>query len=574
MKTAFLRAEYPRPTFKRTSWILLNGVWNFDFDDENIGLKNKYYNSNLLKQKINVPFAYQSKLSGINKQEQHYIMWYQKDFKVNISNKRYILFFNRVDYYASVYLNGYHLGDHEGGYSRFSFDITDYLKENNTLTVRVEDYNNQRQPRGKQCYDEPNRCWYQATSGIWQSVWIEEVGSNYFKDAKFVSDIHKNEVEATISTYTNKGSISLSISYQGKVVSKQIIDIKSNESKVVVVIKPNDYIDKLYYWSVNEPNLYDVTLELLVADKVEDRVETYFAFREIKVVEGRILLNDIPIYQKLVLDQGYFDDGDLTPSKVELFKKDIEYCQEFGFNGARKHQKIEDEYYYYYADILGFLVWAEMPSAYEFSSFEISKLSEQYLNIINELSNHPCIIVWVPLNESWGLNKILKDKQQQDYAKALYYLTKAIDKTRLISNNDGWEQVDETDIIGVHDYAKDGSDFLNKYQLANIENCYPMHRRLFAYGAKYLNQPLIMSEFGGITIQDNKVLKDCWGYNLPLSKEEFQKTLKNLIDNIKLAYFVGYCYTQLSDVKQEVNGLLDKDHNPKIEPKLVKDILK
>ena len=238
-----------------------------------------------------------------------------------------------------------------------------------------------------------------------------------------------------------------------------------------------------------------------------------------------------------------------------------------GFNGARKHQKLEDPYFYYYADELGFLTWCEMPSAYNFNSEEVYKQTTEWLEIVKSVRNFTSVICYVPLNESWGVRKILNDRQQQDYARALYYVTRATDGSRLISANDGWETVETTDIIGIHDYAFDSSEFATKYAPENINSVYPSVRKMMAEGCRYNGQPLLFTEFGGIAFQNSEGDGN-WGYNRGAADEkEFLSRLKNLMDGVYKCGFQGYCYTQLTDVQQEVNGLLDSDRNPKLDIK-------
>ena len=245
-----------------------------------------------------------------------------------------------------------------------------------------------------------------------------------------------------------------------------------------------------------------------------------------------------------------------------------------GFNGARKHQKIEDPYYYYYADKLGFVVWGELPSAYEFNNTEMRNLMSQQQDVIEQLYNHPSIVAWVPLNESWGVRKMLTSKKQQDFARSMYYMTKAFDNTRIISSNDGWENITETDILAIHDYDDYGNNFEEKYKKENYDIMFPMWRKLIGFNEKYDNQPVILTEFGGVSLKMFENSEKDWGYGQSEeSVEDYLNRLRSLFTNIYKCKFAGFCYTQLTDVQQETNGILDENHNPKVDLKLIKEII-
>jgi hypothetical protein len=310
----------------------------------------------------------------------------------------------------------------------------------------------------------------------------------------------------------------------------------------------------------------------LIKNNLEiDKVKTYFGMRKISVKGDMILLNNRPLYQKLILDQGYWPESLITPPSDEAIKYDIEMTKKMGFNGARKHQKIEDPRYYYWADKLGLLVWGEVPSAYNFNSEEISNITLEFMEFINRDYNHPCIITWVPLNESWGVRNIVSDKNQQDFAKALYYTAKALDGTRLVSSNDGWEQV-TSDINAVHDYVARGEAFEKKY--SDNEKLFEGSvdwRMLYAEGEKYNGEPVIITEYGGIAFANNASGQN-WGYGYGVKDEEdFFERYEGLLKAIKnTPYIRGYCYTQLTDVLQEVNGLMTPDRKMKVDIERVK----
>ena len=573
----FTRTEYPRPQFRREIWQNLNGLWEFCFDDEETGVAEKFFSKREpLGMSINVPFAYQCEASGIRSDELHEVMWYRRSFTLDRTLKggNVLLHFNAVDYRADVWLNGKYVGGHEGGYTHFAFDVTKYLTKENILTVRVIDRYDPLQPRGKQYWKrEPSRCWYVACSGIWQSVWLERTGRGHLEYALITPDIDTNSISIETLCAGQFDCLRTVVSYQGKTVGTFDFSATEQDGRYQIQLAEEDCIDEVHFWSPEMPNVYDIFFELLDGGEVVDRVAAYFAFRKISVLGDRILLNHAPLYQKLILDQGYWNGTDLTPPSAESLKQDILTAKSMGFNGARKHQKVEDPYFYYYADKLGFLVWGEMPSAYCYRTREVKQHSEQYLDVIRQLYNHPSVIVWVPLNESWGVRKLLCDERQKSYARAMYYLTKSVDNTRLVSTNDGWENIEETDIVSIHDYAPDGTEWDQKYQWKNLPELFPMRRRLMGIG-EFLTEkkPVMMTEYGGIAMQTKGVKQlhqerdgESWGYSVDDSQDKVLARYESLNRGLYACSFAGFCYTQLTDVKQEVNGLLDGNHRPKFD---------
>lgn len=571
MKTQ--RLEYPRPQLKRNEWISLNGIWQFEFDDENKGVEKGYHylNKEKFDMKINVPFTYQYELSGINIKEHHEIMWYKKDFSLDKEQlkKSALLCFNGVDYIADVYVNGNHVITHEGGFSPFNVEISKYLKEENTIVVRCEDSLSPTIPRGKQSWkNDPFGCWYTPNSGIWQSVWIEFFNKDCLKAYTLTTDIDNCSFSGELTTLNNiANKAKLKVAYKGQAVKYQEFSLDGKYTRYTVSLMELDFVDESFWWSPERPNLFNLTIELYKDDELLDKVDTRFGMRKISIdKDGYICLNNKPYYQRLILDQGYFANSGLTPPSVEDIKKDIELAKKMGFNGARKHQKFEDPYFYYLADELGYLTWCEMPSGYNFNSDEQTKLITQWQEIVKEARCFTSVICYVPLNESWGVRKILNNKSQQDFARSLYYISKSLDQSRLVSTNDGWENLDITDITSIHDYAFSGEEIKKNYSdKEKINSMYQTFRKVMAEGCTYKGQPILLSEFGGIAMRKDE--KDGnWGYNQGAEdNEEYYKRYENLIDGINEAYFQGFCFTQLSDVQQEINGLLDANHNPKFD---------
>lgn len=578
------RKNYPRPQFVRKDWENLNGEWNFIFDDKDEGEKKEYFREIPINEKIMVPFTYETKLSGIEDETIHYIVWYNR--KINISKQQIqkqktILHFEGSDYHTKVWVNGNYIGDNKGGYTRFSFDIEKYVIEGeNDITVRVEDSLSQAQPRGKQRYKKESwQCWYIQTTGIWKTVWLEWVAKKYLKSVKITPKTEEVQlqIETNLSEQdfeTQNYFLETEISFHGKILNivKEAIDNNYQTLKIPIAQEGNKYI--VQKWSTEHPNLYDITYRLYCHNQKIDEVESYFGIREISIKGDKIFLNEEPLYLKMILDQGYWKESHLTPTDEETILKDIQAVLDFGYNGIRKHQKIEDERFLYWCDVKGVLVWSEMANAYCFNDESLQNFTNEWIKVVKQNYNHPSIITWVPINESWGVPETSDCKKQQDFANSIYYLTKAIDNTRPVISNDGWEHT-ISDIITIHDYKQDSMLLLQEYtdkekKVLNNLKPYNGNHRLFANGYKYEGQPIIMSEYGGIAIDSDKG----WGYGKQVQDEkELIERFTKLTNTVKnIPYLSGYCYTQLTDVQQEINGLMDENRNYKINPNIVKEI--
>lgn len=576
--------DYPRPQFVRKDWKSLNGEWNFVFDDNDEGETKKYFKEFPMDKKIIVPFTYETKLSGIEDESVHYIVWYNK--KINISkeqlqNNKGILNFEGSDYKTKVWINGKYIGENIGAYSRFSFDIEKYVMEGeNDITMKVEDSLSKDQPRGKQKYKKESwKCWYIQTTGIWKTVWLEWVSKKYIKTVKITprTDKVQLEIETNLSEQDiekQKYYIETEISFNGQILNNTKAIINNNYEKIEINIAKEGINHDIQKWSVNSPNLYDITYKLYCEDKVIDTAYSYFGIRDISIRGDKILLNSEELYLKLILDQGYWKESHLTPPSEDSLTKDIESVLAFGYNGIRKHQKVEDERFLYWCDVKGILVWGEMANCYNFDDNSLQNFTNEWIKVVKQNYNHPSIITWVPINESWGIPEVSTCEKEQNFATSLYYLTKAIDNTRPVISNDGWEHT-ISDIITIHDYKQDDELLYQEYTdkdmkvLNNFEEYNGKHR-LFANGYKYEGQPVIMSEYGGIAINS----EEGWGYGKQVKdeKELIQRFTKltNAIKNIP--YISGYCYTQLTDVQQEINGLMDAERNYKIEQSIIKNI--
>ena len=564
----FERRENPRPQFRRENWQSLNGEWEFAFDDKNDGVKSGLWQGKkALPLKIRVPFSYQYPASGVGDLAQHDVVWYRRTFAIAEENRgrRALLCFNAADYQTDVWLNGVHALTHTGGFAPFSADITDFLKEGeNMLVVRCEDTLNDAVPRGKQSWTgSPFSCFYVPNTGIWQSVWLEFFGEDCIAEHSLFCDYDRTELYGELVTlYGPADEAEIAVAFDGKLIKRERLTLRGRHNKFRFAL-PRDYTDD-YSWSPENPRLLYVDFAIYKRGKQADLAHTRIGMRKISVDEyGKICLNNRPYYQRLVLDQGYWQESGLTPPSAEALRKDIELAKAMGFNGARKHQKLEDPYYSYYAEELGFLTWCEMPSAYRFSTEEVTAITKEWQEIVKAGRNSTSNVCYVPLNESWGAREIATDERQKAFARSLYYLTKTLDPTRLISTNDGFEIVNPTDIVGVHDYDAGKAEDFQKYAGEKYEGMHPQGFALYAEGEKYEGQPALLTEFGGRAFQAD-AQGEAWGYSgAAANEEEFLKQLGSIMQGVYSCNFQGYCYTQLCDVQQEVNGLLTAERKPK-----------
>ena len=571
------RNEYPRPQFRREGWQNLNGEWEFAFDDKNEGIKSGLWQGNTaLPLKINVPFSYEYPASGVGDAAQHDVVWYRRTFEIAEENRgsRALLCFNAADYQTDVWLNGAHVLTHTGGFTPFSADITDFLKKGgNVIVVRCEDTLNDAVPRGKQSWTgSPFSCFYVPNTGIWQSVWLEFFGEDCIAEHSLFCDYDKTELYGELATlYGSADEAEIAVTFDGKLIKRERLTLRGRHNRYRFAL-PKDYTDD-YSWSPENPRLLYVDFALYTGGKQIDLAHTRIGMRKISIDEhGKICLNNRPYYQRLVLDQGYWQESGLTPPSVDALRKDIELAKAMGFNGARKHQKLEDPYYCYYAEELGFLTWCEMPSAYRFCAEETAAITQEWQEIVRAGRNCTSNVCYVPLNESWGVREIAADEAQQAFARSLYYLTKSLDPTRVISTNDGFEIVNPTDILGVHDYDAEKAEDFQKYAAEKYDGMHPQGFALFAEGERYAGEPALLTEFGGRAFQTD-AKGEAWGYSGAAQNEEaFLKQLGSIMQGVYSCNFQGYCYTQLTDVQQEVNGLLYADRQPKADLERLKYI--
>ncbi|MCI6420836.1 MAG: glycoside hydrolase family 2 [Blautia sp.] len=583
------KKDYPRPQFVRENWENLNGTWDFGFDDDHVGEKEKWYVNFGGDKKIQVPFTYETKLSGIQDETRHDYIWYRRNIQVDgkrLEKENYVLHFEGCDFITKVWVNGELAGSHRGGYSRFSFDITNLLKDGeNELVVKAEDSFDMQQPRGKQRWiDENFGCWYVQTTGIWKTVWSEYVPKVNLASVKMTPVLEQHcleleyEVNAPESCFGENLAVAATIRFDGMLVNKIVTAVMAGhvETKADVFVR-NDHGFEwgVRTWSPEQPDLYDIEFELIKDGETVDQAGSYFAMRDIRIDGPNILLNGRPLYQRLILDQGYWKDSHLTPPSEEALIEDIDKIHALGYNGLRKHQKTEDERFLYWCDVKGMLVWSEVASAYQYTDYAVAEFTIEWMEIVKQNYNHPCIITWTPFNESWGISAVETRRDQQHFTEAIYHLTKSVDPYRPVIVNDGWEHT-VSDIITLHDYEEVGEILRKRYieykdQIMTTEVYHSNHKSAMANGFEYKGQPVIISEFGGIAFNNDD---SGWGYgNKVDTKEDFIQRFDEITTAVKeLPYVSGFCYTQVSDVQQEINGLMDIDRNFKVEPEVIKEI--
>ncbi|NLC69326.1 MAG: beta-galactosidase [Clostridiaceae bacterium] len=564
------RPEYPRPQMVRGEWMNLNGEWDFEIDHGKSGKERKLYKQGSFTRKILVPFCPESKLSGIEYKDFMPAVWYRREFTLprNWQGKRILLHFGAVDYETEVWINGVSAGTHRGGYTSFTFDITNLLMEDkNVLVVCAEDdVRSGLQPAGKQSPKlESYGCMYTRTTGIWQTVWLECVPIEYISSIKIIPSPENKAVyvEGICMGNTDNLTFEARAYFNGK---------EAGSGKAVVqygraLLKID--LDEVQLWEPGNPRLYDIELCLTTAGgKIIDRVESYFGLRSVSLSDNTIKINGRPLFQRLVLDQGFYPDGIYTAPTDEALKKDIEIAMGLGFNGARLHQKVFEPRFLYWADKLGYLVWGEYASwGLDISSpMGLERFLPEWIEAVQRDFNHPSIIGWCPFNETWDYKH---RRQDDEVLRIVYQVTKMLDPARPVIDTSGNYHV-VTDIFDIHDYDQDVEKFRSKFD--------PMKTGGEVYVTlpdrqKYNGEPYFVSEYGGIWWNPGDSEKG-WGYgSRPSSEKEFLERYEGLTSTLlENPRICAFCYTQLYDVEQEVNGLYTYDRKPKFDPETIRKI--
>ncbi len=574
---------YPRPQLERAEWTSLNGPWDFALDPEG---KWQVPGEVAWKSRIVVPFSPETPASGIGDTGFYRRCWYRRTFEAPelVDGQHLLLHFGAVDWAAAVWLNGCLVAQHEGGYTPFTADITRYLTSPGPQTLEVradDDPADLAKPRGKQDWQlKPHGIWYPRTTGIWQTVWLEKVPRTFLNNLRWTPSLERWEIgfEAWLGGEPRDLlRLGVKLRARGKDPAADSYTTLADDTYTIVAGEIHrrialsdpgidDYRNELL-WNPERPNLIEAHLQLW-ADRgaLLDEVKSYTALRTVATQGNRVLLNGRPYTLRMVLDQGYWPETGLTPPGDAALKKDVELAKAMGFNGVRKHQKIEDPRYLYWADRLGLLVWEEMPSAYRFNKRAVQRLTREWMDVIRRDYSHPCIIAWVPFNESWGVPNLPDSQSERHWVRALYHLTKTFDPTRPVIGNDGWESV-ATDIIGIHDYDADPQKIGRRYHAEDLlprlfKSERPGGRLLVLEENGQADLPVMLTEFGGIAFSAST--KGTWGYSRAKTPDQLAGLYADLLQVVgSLSLLSGFCYTQFADTYQEVNGLLKDDRTPK-----------
>jgi beta-galactosidase/beta-glucuronidase len=570
------RPEYPRPQFVRKNWLNLNGQWEFAYDDADQGLQLQWQKGAELGRHITVPFPYQSELSGINDKAIHEVVWYARHFEVPTewAGQEVLLHFGAVDYRTTVWVNGDEVGHNRGGHVPFWFNIRPYLRQAmNRLTVRVEDRQDPFQPRGKQSPSAlPHGIDYYCSTGIWQTVWLEPVPPIRIAELRITPVAEEGAIDLMV--YLHAPATGWWIEAEAREGDKIVARAQAHTSQAATALRLSIPDAKL--WSPHSPHLYGLRVRLFEAEQLLDEVDSYAGLRSIKLSGGRVLLNENPTFLLMVLDQGYWPQSYLAAPSDEALRLDVELARGLGFNAVRKHQKIEDPRWLYWCDRLGLMVWGEMANARAWSLEAEERLLAEWERAVRRDYNHPCVITWVPVNESMGFPE-LEESHPGQYAflERIVELTRRLDATRPVIDNDGWEHSNVTDICAIHDYTPTARGLRERYRETLTGGPLPTgvwykNKPLFVLGAGYRGQPVMLTEVGGFLsepqgLPEEKRDRLYQFYASIRSNEELLEKYRDLMEGLaSLGFLAGFCYTQLTDIEQEINGLLSYDRTPKL----------
>ncbi|HUQ41502.1 MAG TPA: glycoside hydrolase family 2 TIM barrel-domain containing protein [Candidatus Limnocylindrales bacterium] len=567
---------YPRPQMRRAQWEPLNGVWDFALDPKAVFT---YPGEVNFDSTIVVPFSPETVASGIGDRGFFRACWYRRTVHIvpPADGDRVLLHFGAVDFAATVWINGALAGSHVGGYTPFTVDVSPYLSDEVVQEIVVRAYDDPhdlQQPRGKQDWKlAPHAIWYPRTTGIWQTVWVERVGKSAIASVQWTSQVADWEIGCRVAVDGPERSdlrVKVRLHLVDNVLAEDDYAVIAGEvDRRIRLSDPgiDDHRNELL-WSPQCPTLIQAEIELHdTTGNVIDHITSYTAMRSVAVDGDQFLLNGYPYKMRLVLDQGYWPQSGMTAPDDDAIRKDVLLAKAMGFNGVRKHQKVEDPRFLYWADLEGLMVWEEMPSAYRFGDRAVERLTSEWLQVIERDRSHPCVIAWVPFNESWGVPDLPKIPSHRHYVQALYHLTRTVDPSRPVIGNDGWESV-ATDILGVHDYADDPGELHQRYGSHDavpgiIDALRPGGRAITIDGHPHAGQPIVVSEFGGVAL--SVIEAGAWGYVRASDAEDLARRYAALCQPLRTSpVLAGFCYTQFADTYQEANGLLFADRTPKI----------
>ncbi|UAJ81531.1 glycoside hydrolase family 2 [Leifsonia sp. ZF2019] len=583
----------PRPQLLRASFRGIDGDWGFGFDDDDRGLVDGWADGRALPRTITVPFPPESVDSGINDTGYHPIVWYRRELAASdltaaghVAGNRLLVHFGAVDHQARVWVDGQEVGRHTGGHTPFTVDVTDALdgdSDTHALVVRAEDDPHDiAQPRGKQDWREsPHSIWYHRTTGIWQPVWLESVRPQHVTALWWTSDqsVGTVTVEVELSRRA-EAAIRVVVAHGDRILGSTRAVVNDTIATVTLPLagQGNGQEFERLLWSPASPTLLDAWVHVDVDGVEQDVVASYLGLRSVRCADGAFLLNERPLVLRSVLSQGYWPDSHLAAPSGDALRREAELIGELGFNAVRVHQKVEDDRFLYWADRLGLLVWGEMPATYAFDSRSVRRTIAEWGEAVLRDRSHPSIVTWVPLNESWGVQHIATRPDQRAFAEALYQLTRALDPTRPVISNDGWE-LGTSDLWTLHDYEPDGDVLRRRYAVDDdalrtyIAGIGPAGRRIRLPGTVDDGQPIMLTEFGGVAWAADESPADSWGYSEAVGAADYAERVTAILTAVQASTrghrgrpdgLAGWCWTQLTDTMQERNGLLTERREPKL----------
>ena len=568
--------SHPRPQLTRAHWIDLDGTWQFASDPDDHGLNDRWWEEDReFDRTIIVPFPPESPASGVGETTQR-IVWYKKIAEIRrpTTTDRVVLHFGAVDYQADVWVNGEHVTTHLGGHTSFSVDITTALSEDGqqAIVVRALDEPDALdQPRGKQDWEsEPHTIWYRRTTGIWRQVWAEIVPATHIARLRWTSLTKPGQlrVEAFLNRPLPGSAITISIWLDGDLFHEARLSVSGGEASAILDLRDARFDsepDRLQ-WTPERPTLFDARVSLEVDGTSIDSIGSYFGLRTVGTSAGHFLLNERPYFLRLALEQAYWPQSHLAAPSDEAIRREAELIKELGFNGIRMHQTVSDPRFLFECDRLGLVVWADAPAAYRFSDTALRRTLSEWMDIVQRDASHPSVIAWVAFNESWGVPDVATSTEQQNAVLAAHHLLKALDPSRLVIGNDGWEYV-AGDVLGVHDYTQSPATVDERYgtrerAVLTVLEGRPGARTLRVDTAEGPVPPIVLSEFGGTSFSSREATWN--GYGTVCDVEQFVDRVEKLVASVARAGgLAGFCYTQLTDTMQERNGLLDEDRQPK-----------
>ena len=562
---------HPRPLLRRP-FTSLDGEWGFAADPDLAGTVGAV----AFDHTIQVPYAPETPASGISWKGALNRAWYRRRLPGRAGDRRTVLHFGAVDRVCDVWVGGAHVASHAGGYTPFSVDVTDSLGDDGAdLVVRADDDPlDLEAPRGKQDWrDEPHEIWYPRTSGIWRTAWLEQVGARHIADVQWRGDPRTMRVDVRVqfAVPVTGARLHLRLRSGERLLVDDVVRVDGAVVERTVQVGDGGFDDRnrLLWRPGPHPALLDAELALVAGDgTVLDEVASYTALRSVEVGDGRLLVNDRPVPLRLVLDQGYWPDTGATPPDVAALRRDLELTRALGFTGARKHQKTEDPRWLALADRMGLMVWAEMPSAYRPGPTASARLLHEWADVVVAHRGHPSVVAWVPLNESWGVQEAAVDGRQRGLIRALAATADALDGTRPVSANDGWETLGG-DVLGIHDYEQDPAVLGERYGTHEDLERVARGRRPDGYladldRAGVAGRAVVLSEFGGVALRDPA--DEGWGYADATSPEDLLARYRAQWAAVHgSSALAGACWTQLTDTYQEVNGLLTMEREPKVD---------